>query len=74
MLLLPSTDRGAGDTGHEAQKDVPQRAPIRNAGGGDISGRPPTNWPFPTYRGQPIKVAKAPTRKQRLTQLEDATW
>lgn len=28
--------------------------------------RPPANWPFPTYRGQPIKPPRQESKKEWL--------
>ena len=35
-------------------------------------GEVPAEWPFPTYRGQPIRPLRQETRTERLNKLEDA--
>ena len=32
----------------------------------------PENWPFPTYRGEPLQRPVRVTQKQRLSKMEDA--
>ena len=35
-------------------------------------GEVPAEWPFPTYRGQPLRAPRQETRTERLNKLEDA--
>jgi hypothetical protein len=60
---------GAGDAWTPPPTTVCERAPVQHP-----RSTAPKDWPFPTYKGATLERPAQVTRKQRLNQLEDATW
>ena len=71
MPRVQRMDRSAGDTRCPPPSYLCESTQVHDK---RSCGDAPVNWPFPTWKGVDLPRSAKVTRKQRLKQLEDATW